>query len=81
MPCFLEIIGVARKEVNMENETVACRLCGQPTMMLGTKLCDRCWELETRIEMAPDIAKRIIAALEAKESTAHLTTAAGRNAV
>ena len=50
----------------MEKKTAACRICGKPTKMLGTRLCDRCWELETRIEMAPDIAKRILAALDVR---------------
>lgn len=26
-------------------ETVPCTICGAPTPMLGTKLCDPCWEL------------------------------------
>ena len=31
------------------NESVPCELCGRLTRMLGTKRCDGCWELETRI--------------------------------
>jgi hypothetical protein len=31
--------------------------------MLGTKLCDRCWELETRITGDPVIARKILASL------------------
>lgn len=42
------------------NNTIPCRICGQPTLMLGTKLCDRCWELETRIKHDPEIARRIL---------------------
>jgi rubrerythrin len=29
----------------MTIETVPCTTCGTPTRMLGTKLCDPCWEL------------------------------------
>lgn len=32
-----------------DSETVPCELCGRPTRMQGTKRCDGCWELETRI--------------------------------
>lgn len=31
------------------NSLVECRLCGVPTRMLGTRLCDNCWEISTRI--------------------------------
>lgn len=41
-------------------ETVKCRRCGNPTFMTGSKLCDRCWDLETRIRMSPEIAMAII---------------------
>jgi hypothetical protein len=41
-------------------ETVDCRLCGEKTDMLGTRLCDRCWEMDTRIRRWPDIARRIL---------------------
>ena len=27
-----------------EDETIPCTTCQTPTRMLGTKLCDRCWE-------------------------------------
>lgn len=42
--------------------TVPCRLCADPTTMTGTRLCDRCWELEWRIEDRPLIARRILKA-------------------
>lgn len=42
------------------NTTVACRLCGTATLMLGTKLCDRCYELETRIQRDPELALKIL---------------------
>jgi hypothetical protein len=41
-------------------DTVDCTICGDKTTMTGTKLCDRCWELKTRIEMDSDLAKKII---------------------
>lgn len=34
---------------NKLKETVPCKICFQQTHMLGTELCDNCWELETRI--------------------------------
>ncbi len=44
----------------MEEKTTPCRLCGMPTEMLSTKLCDPCWELESRIQKSPDIARKIL---------------------
>lgn len=41
---------------------VFCRFCGTPTPMIGTKECDRCWELRTRIEGDPVLAAEILAA-------------------
>ena len=37
-----------------------CLLCGQPTANLD-RLCDPCWELKTRIERDPDVARAILA--------------------
>lgn len=39
---------------------IPCRLCSMPTLMHGTQLCDRCWELESRIKMDPVIAGKIL---------------------
>lgn len=39
----------------------ACGLCGTATLHLGTKRCDACWELETRIQGNPELARRILA--------------------
>lgn len=44
-----------------ESETVPCGLCGTATRMKSTKRCDRCWELERRIEASPEIARKILA--------------------
>lgn len=46
-------------------EIITCGLClSQRTTSLGTKRCDRCWELETRIRTDLYLAKKIIAKLE-----------------
>jgi hypothetical protein len=26
-----------------------CQICGEPTMMLETQLCDNCWEIISRL--------------------------------
>ncbi|MHC4397136.1 MAG: hypothetical protein ACYS1A_15965 [Planctomycetota bacterium] len=44
-------------------ETTTCKYCGKQTPMLGTKLCDPCWELSRRIEAAPDLALEILTEL------------------
>jgi len=41
-------------------EFIPCQICGEPTRMLGTKRCDRCWELETRVRMNPELARKIL---------------------
>jgi hypothetical protein len=43
-----------------ERPTVACRLCGEATFMIGTKMCERCWQLERRITHDPDLAVKIL---------------------
>ncbi len=45
--------------------TVPCLLCGQPGL-LGTRRCDRCYELEHRIEMDPSLARKILERVEAE---------------
>lgn len=40
--------------------TVCCRLCRALTPSTGTKLCDRCWELERRVKADPDLAWKIL---------------------
>ena len=38
-----------------------CKLCGAvPTFMFGTKLCDRCWELERRVENDIELTIKIL---------------------
>jgi NMD protein affecting ribosome stability and mRNA decay len=42
-----------------DDETIPCKWCGRPTRMLGTKMCDGCWELDHRIQDQPVLARRI----------------------
>lgn len=37
-----------------------CKLCGSEKGWPETKLCDRCWELKTRIENDPALAIQIL---------------------
>jgi hypothetical protein len=37
-------------EFHPRQTTVPCKTCGKPTAMTGTKLCDGCWEVESRLE-------------------------------
>ena len=46
-------------EVNGELMTY-CVWCGLLTPMLGTKMCDRCWELDTRIQFDPNLAREML---------------------
>ena len=52
-----------------KDEEIPCRLCKKPTPMLGTKLCDGCWELETRIHRDPEIAIKILNEIRPESST------------
>jgi hypothetical protein len=47
---------------------VPCDICGDPTPMLATKRCDRCWELERRIERDPHLARKILARVEKEDN-------------
>jgi hypothetical protein len=47
----------------MATITVPCTLCGKPTLMLGTKLCDSCWEISRRIESEPSKAIKVLESL------------------
>jgi len=46
--------------MRLTKETTPCIHCGTPTNMLGTKLCDRCWKLETRIDMDLELSEKIM---------------------
>lgn len=41
-----------------EVETVACKYCGDPTPMLGTRLCDNCWEISRNLRAYIEKAKK-----------------------
>lgn len=43
-----------------KGELVRCRWCETPTASLGTRECDRCWELRHRIEQDPALAERML---------------------
>lgn len=49
-----------------DRPTVPCEICGLATTSTGTRRCDRCWELERRIEADPVIAGWILGRLEQK---------------
>lgn len=57
-----------RQYNNCAEEMVRCELCRTLTNRSGTNRCDRCWELETRIERDLELAKKIIERIE-KEKT------------
>jgi NMD protein affecting ribosome stability and mRNA decay len=48
-------------------EMIPCTICGKPTPMLGTKLCNRCWELRSRILADPELARKIINEMDGPE--------------
>lgn len=39
---------------------VDCAICQEPTANTATKRCDRCWELEKRIQADPQLAASIL---------------------
>ena len=41
-----------------------CMRCGEPVQHEDAKLCDRCWELSTRIERDPELARKILADMD-----------------
>ena len=45
-------------------EEVDCKHCGTKTRMIGTGMCDRCWELDTRIRYDFTIAEKIFKIVE-----------------
>lgn len=56
------------KEYNRFNEEIFfCKICRKrKTTMLGTKLCDICYNLESYIEIDPEVAKKILNTIESK---------------
>ncbi len=45
------------------NEIMSCELCGNPTTT-KTRRCDRCWELETRIQRDVELSRKILAQIK-----------------
>lgn len=50
-----------------DEKIVGCSVCKNPTRMTGTRLCDRCWELVTRIKHDLRLAEKIIKMVEGGE--------------
>jgi hypothetical protein len=48
---------------------VDCLICSEPTNMAGTRRCDPCWELETRIRNSPARFKKVMAFLSPRPDT------------
>lgn len=44
----------------MNKETIPCKWCGKQTSMLGTKMCDGCWELSHRIKRNLALAEKML---------------------
>lgn len=44
----------------MSEKTIPCELCGKPTNMLGSRRCNGCWELEIRVRLEPELARKIL---------------------
>ncbi len=40
-----------------------CVWCSDPAKRLGTRCCDRCWELHDRITERPDLARKMLDSL------------------
>lgn len=57
--------------MSLERKTVPCTLCGTKTFMLGTRLCDRCWELKHRVEHDPHLAAKILDGMREPEVYDH----------
>lgn len=41
-------------------ETISCKWCEEQILYVGTKMCNRCWELDTRISCDLDLAERMV---------------------
>lgn len=43
-----------------QSEVCECQWCGQETYFIGTRACNRCWELSHRIEMDIKLAEKML---------------------
>jgi len=50
----------------VETDKVPCGLCDTLTDSTGTERCNRCWELERRIERDPALARKILERVDPK---------------
>lgn len=57
--------------INIEQPTVDCEMCGNPTPMLGTKRCDPCWELEKRVRANVDLAQLVMRSIPVDHAQFH----------
>jgi hypothetical protein len=53
-----------QKAHTAKEETVPCKWCGKPTPMLGTKECNYHWELRTKLQIDPVMARRMLKELK-----------------
>lgn len=53
-------IGESHVSPRPAQPTIPCGVCGDPTPMLVTERCDRCYELCARIGADPALAQRIL---------------------
>lgn len=64
--CRLIVEAMAATPLSGEEE-IPCKLCGEPTKKIGTKMCDRCFELKGRIEADPELSLKILAEFVEKQ--------------
>jgi hypothetical protein len=60
------------------NETVPCKYCTKPTRMLGTKLCDGCWETDRQLDFVGDLAKTKAGITRLREVRDHINAILGK---
>lgn len=41
-------------------DTVPCTFCGEDTEMVGTRLCDPCWDVRAAVMRKPEVALKIV---------------------
>lgn len=58
------VVGSYKYDAEQYMQTMPCRLCRTPTRMLGTQLCDRCYEM-TKSEEVRRLARAAEQIIEA----------------
>jgi hypothetical protein len=56
-----------------EGRNMPCKWCGQKTNMLGTKMCDNCFEMDGRVQRSPNVALRMLRSGQPKGSQCIVT--------